>query len=385
MALLYTWGLWSVRRSDLQDVWNEGFDFVRPPYPDVPNPERSGQWQDGSNPRYFDQTDNYDSTLNYAYTAQQIGFTRLVYDLGLSYLYEEYRHTVVDPNYGVGNPNIPRSLQEIRDKVSNRIAYMSAGGMDRVTGNNLVLSSIICQPYLDEPDYFAQQRSNVQGPSGPLWEDYTAGLAELMPPPGKEWTAEEYVQALNNLSDTSSQIYNAINRDIIAEFRDLVNFAIGVANSCGRPLIIATTTPDIIRRCHPPTENCSSIPVYKRDDFAGYHYNSLGVGSLWSSLYDTASHMSSILAAIQSNYNKPVQQLINFWDTTPGMGGCRNACTVQEIIDQINVNSRFTAGENWFYQGDCISLNITRDGKNSITQWNNLLQATYSFGRRPRA
>ena len=256
---------------------------------------------------------------------------------------------------------------------------MSQGGIDRVTGNNLVLNSIICQPYLDEPDYFAQLRSDVQGPSGALWGDYTAGISQLV-----KDTADEYVGALNSLSDANSQVYNAINRDIIAEFRDLVNYAIGVASSYGRPLIIATTTPDIVRRCNPPTENCSSIPVYKRDDFACYHYNSLGVGSLWSSLYQPASDMSKNLAAMQSNYNKPVQQLINFWDTTPGMGGCRNACTVQEIIDQINVNSAYTAGENWFYQGDCISLNITRDGKNSLTQWSNLLQAIHSFGTTPR-
>ncbi len=285
-------------------MWCERFDYVRPPYPDVPNPERSGQWLDGSTSRNFDDTDNYDSTLNYAYTAQQIGFTKLVYDLGLMYLYEEYRHTVVDPNYGVGNPNIPRSFQDIRDKLSERIGYMTAGGYDRVTGNNVVLNSIPCYPYLDEPDYFAQQMLVRGGVT--IWGNYEGGVSCLE---GKT-TDEAFRDALNSLRDTGarceSATYNAINRDLIAEFRDLVGFAKDTASNHGRTLYVATATPDIIHRCNPPTQNCSSVPVYKRQDFAGYHYNSLGNISLMSSLYREPSYMSSTLAAIQSNYNKPL-------------------------------------------------------------------------------
>ena len=343
----------------------------------MPNPERSGQWQEGSNTFYFDQIDNYASALNYANLAQQKGFTKLIFDSGLKYLYTEYRHWLADNSYQTPY----HSINDVRSEIDRHLHEMSQGGIDRVTGNNVVPNSIICHPYVDEPDYFAQERSTVQGPSGPLWGDYTAGIPELVKP-----TAQEYVAALNNLSDGNSQIYNAINRDIITEFRDLVNYTIIVASSYGRILFIATTTPDIIHRCNPLTQDCSSSALYRRDDFAGYHYDSAGAVSLISSLYQSPYNMSKHLPAIRSNYNKPTQELINFWDRSNGYGSLPGAPTAQDIIDQINVNSPYTGGENWFYQGDCISFDYHDPvhGVSSLQQWNRLLDAIHSFGTRPR-
>ncbi len=378
---VYRWSLWGVRRADLDAVWCAGFHYVRPPYPAAEHPEYSGTWTEGSQTYYFDHTDNYSSTLNYAARAQQIGFTKLIYDLGLKYLYEQYRRTVLDPNYGVGNPNIPRSIQEIRDEVSRRIEYMSTGGVDRVTGQTVVLNSIVCHPYLDEPDYFPQEKTVVEGVT--LWENYTAGIRCLENP--TEYGFRDYRHALNDLRlDTSAcknEPYNAINRDLITEFRDLVSYAAAVASNYGRTLYIATTTPDIVRRCNPPSQDCSNIRLDWREDFACYHYNSLSNIALMSSLYETAADMNPILNAIQSNYNKPVQQLINFWDY---FYGCRYACTVQEIIDQINVNTQFTGGENWFYQGDYIYLHKIVNGYDSFLQWQKLRQALASFGNQER-
>jgi len=70
------WGLWSVRRSDLQKVWDEGFDLVRPPYPVPDSLEswRSGTWQDQQgNTHYYNKTDNYATALSYAQQTQPSG------------------------------------------------------------------------------------------------------------------------------------------------------------------------------------------------------------------------------------------------------------------------------------------------------------------------
>jgi hypothetical protein len=210
-----------------------------------------------------------------------------------------------------------------------------------------------------------------------LWGDYTAGISELV-----KDTADLYRGALNSLSDANSQIYNAINRDIIAEFKGLVNYAIGVASSHNRVLYIATTTPDIVHRCDPLNQDCSAIPVYKRDDFACYHYNSAGTELLMSSIYREPYYMSKLLPAIRSNYGATAGELINFWDRMNGYGELPGVPTAQDIISQINVNSGYTGGENWFYQGDCISFDYhdPKHNVSSLQQWSRLIQAIRSFG-----
>jgi len=270
---------------------------------------------DGVRPAYG-TSDNYWTAQEYASIAESIGFKKLIYDCGLKYFY------ITQWNNTQGHPD----LQAIKAEIDNHFGEMSG------------FSELLCYPYIDEPDDFGKNAQyGVPGSNG---ED------------------------------------PIIDFQVVDEFNDLVNYAQGVAAGLGSHLIIATTTPDIVHCCNPFTQNCSNIDVNCRNDWPSYYYN-FSAQKLMSSLYDTANNMSQILPAISSNYpGKSISQIINFFDT---IYGCRNACTVQQIKDQINVNAAYTS-EHWFYQGDYISINHTVNGVNSLTQWQNLLQAIQSFG-----
>lgn len=347
------WGLWSVRRSDIQQVWNEGFDMVRPTYPvgDAFEPGRSGSWQDQQgNTHYYDKTDNYATALSYAQLAQSIGFTKLIYDSGLIYLYTEYRRWVQNNNY----PTPYTSIQAIQAEIDRHFGEMSA------------LSGIDCHPYIDEPDLFGQETLIVDGQV--LWYDYIYSTDDL-----------------RQLSISASQSFDVWNNERIPGFKSIVDYAKNKANSLGKQLIVASAVPDIERAyfLFSGQEDYNTLSVARKNDFPTYYYNN-AVDRIMSSLYKNASAMANIIPAINSNYgNRFYSQLINFFDII--LGGTQSGTSVQDIIDQINTNSPYSGSENWFYQGDCISLNVTVNGVNSQTQWNNLIQAIRSFGTQPRA
>jgi hypothetical protein len=132
-----TWGLWSVRRSDLQDVYCAGFDGVRPPYPDSST----------GNPN--DQYDNYATTHEYALVAQSIGFKKLIFDAGLRWLY-----MTTGGDVGAMNAEITNHFNQIRNSL----------------GSN---PTLICYPYFDEPDLLGRRADpgiGIQGCHDDTWD-----------------------------------------------------------------------------------------------------------------------------------------------------------------------------------------------------------------------
>jgi hypothetical protein len=79
--------------------------------------------------------------------------------------------------------------------------------------------------------------------------------------------------------------------------------------------------------------------------------------------------MTEIMRAAALNYNQHIQQLINFYDLTYG---CRGACEVQDIFNQIHLNRQYSGAETWFYQGGRITAEAQQ-------QWQKLLEAIADY------
>jgi hypothetical protein len=228
------------------------------------------------------------------------------------------------------------------------------------------VTGIACHPYIDEPDLFGQEML-VEG-GDVIWYDYIYSTDQL-----------------RQLPIAESQNFDVWSNERVQGFKALVDYAKIRGNSYGKQLIIATPVPDIERAYYYSSaqEDYRNLTVARKNDFPEYYYNN-AVDKLMGILYKSAADLANIIPAINSNYgNKFSSQLINFFDLI--LGGTQSGASVQDIINQINTNSPHSAGDNWFYQGDCISLNVTINGVNSQTQWNNLIQAIRSFGTQPRS
>jgi hypothetical protein len=118
--------------------------------------------------------------------------------------------------------------------------------------------------------------------------------------------------------------------------------------------------------------DCARIPLALLSKHPSYYYN-ICATALLSSYYETPDFMSKGLAALSSNYSRPVGQIINFFDERYG---CRNGCTQQAISDQVAVNRKYSHW-HWFFHGDYLSRDYTVPGSdiNSATQWTMLLGA----------
>ena len=307
------WGLWSVRREDLADVYCAGFDGVRPAY--------------GTD-------DNYATTHEYAQAAETIGFKKLIFDAGLRW------------NWGIYGGNV----SAITSAITTHFQQIK---------NNV--QTIACYPYFDEIDLFGRRYEPDIGIQGCHDDTYN-------PSTGRYDFDREYNPDFGNILTECSDVQSA---------NAIVSHAAAEASRIlGTSLIMATVPLDIIYACDVTSFPCTNIPVSQRDNWPAYHYNQ-HAPILMSSAYDTPTTMSNLLNAMGYNYaGKQISQIINFFDSEHG---CRNGCSVNDIKNQINVNANFTS-EHWFYEGRWVNTSLTVNGVNSLTQWQNLLQAIQFFG-----
>lgn len=292
-------------------VYDAGFRGVRPPH----GPDQ----------------DNYAFAVEYAGAADSIGFTTLLYDAGLQYFYQGYRYYKLTGQICPGYPADDTSLAWIRNEVELHFDKMNA-----------MRTHVRCSPYVDEPEGVGEGAVSIGGVE--LWENFPAAH------PGAD--AWDY--------------------DVVREFAGLVMHLRAYAEKHGRALFIATTTPEIGHECDFVHVDCARIPLALLAKHPSYYYN-IHATALLSSYYAEPEFMRKGLAALSSNYSRPVGQIINFFDERYG---CRNGCTQQAIADQVAVNRNYSHW-HWFFHGDYVSGNYTVPGTeiNSATQWKMLCAA----------
>jgi len=209
-------------------------------------------------------------------------------------------------------------IQDVKDEITAHI--------DSISG----VQGINCTPYVDEPETWV--------------------YADPQNPPVCD-------------SSTTPQ-YN----QLIGYYKELIQHIKQEAADHYQATHVATFIPDVVCCCDPMNQVCDDIPISCREKWASYEFNNC-VDRLILTNYRDVSDMTEIMRAAALNYNQHIQQLINFYDLTHG---CRGACEVQDIFNQIHLNRQYSGAETWFYQGGRITAEAQQ-------QWQKLLQAIADY------
>jgi len=332
-------GLWSVRRSDLLKVYCDGFEMVRPPYPNAT----------GLNPEERD--DDFLTTHDYITEAATIGFKKIIYSLPINWYLEtglcqwgerQNRIACLNDEYmqwyervtalkDMQAPDPPSSRQTIAaiqwacvwskeptgciPPMQNALNWTNKQVSERLQlldfRNQFPDTEVV--PYVDEPD----------------------GLGVLT------W----YVCS----SDSPPKVIAPIQEALVQAFIH----AHSATTAIGTPLAIASVGLDLVCACNPLKQDCSAIDESMRLLWPNYALNRETDDILISLYADEPMVTEAVLKTAQTNYPKQtVQAIINFFDPT----AIRAYPDILTLREDIRTNMRYAPqGETWFYSAGCFT------------------------------